>query len=314
VQEKDRAAATPSRRDTGGDTQPAQGAPAGKPTEVILYGYSEAYQYAAVEFYERVSGGVIYEDYDRSPAHPKYDQSISRNTSSRPKNIPSEALRLVNKYHGGDHWIKVTFNSAEAAERAIYTSPHTLHGFLVHAAPYRGAGPPDGDKQVLATEEAIRSATASPAAGSSTIVGGTSTTATSATATGLAPITSPTPRRRNLAAFDSITSPTSLGSSATATQAPSEPAPLKLKGAKRAILRPASEALLPATSRWRRTFGGWPIVSFFLGSGGASMMDEVPKREDGTFDWEKADYYWWFFGVIDFYFGSDFCGLKADDE
>jgi hypothetical protein len=70
-----------------------------------------------------------------------------------------EALKLVNKYHGGDHWVKVTFNSAEAAERAIYTSPHTLQGFLVHAAPYRGTGPPDGDKPVLATEEAIRSAT-----------------------------------------------------------------------------------------------------------------------------------------------------------
>jgi hypothetical protein len=43
-------------------------------------------------------------------------------------------------------------------------------------------------------------------------------------------------------------------------------------------------------------------------------MDEVPKKEDGSFDWDKADYYWWFFGAIDYYLGSDFCGLKADEE
>ena len=165
--------------------QTTQLAPAGVPTEVILYGFPPLYQYSAIEFYERVSEGNIYEDYDRYPPNSRYDLSISRSALSRSSKMPPEALKKVNRYHGGDHWIKVTFDSAEAAERACYYSPHTLNGHIIYAERYRGVGP-SVDQAIPATEEALHSVTASPSQKSTSTVaprqGASSSTVTSATA------------------------------------------------------------------------------------------------------------------------------------
>src|ERR1700760_1003462 len=47
------------------DSSHSQSTATGVPTECILYGFPEVYQYSAIEFYERISLGTIYEDYDR---------------------------------------------------------------------------------------------------------------------------------------------------------------------------------------------------------------------------------------------------------
>ena len=53
-----------------------------EPTEVVLYGYGADVQYAAIEFYERVSGGHVYEDYDRFPPTSRYSLNLSHTQAS----------------------------------------------------------------------------------------------------------------------------------------------------------------------------------------------------------------------------------------
>lgn len=122
-----------------------------EPTQVILYGYSPKTLWAAVSFYETVSSGIICEDYEREPP-PEH-----RNRVGLTSNVSSRALTkaekvLVRQYHGGHCWIKVTFDSTEAAERAICSSPHLLQGHWVYAEPFRGIGP-EVDEPILMREE-----------------------------------------------------------------------------------------------------------------------------------------------------------------
>jgi hypothetical protein len=278
--------------------------PAGVPTEIILYGYAEPYQWAAIEFYERVSQGVIYEDYEREPSNTKYDLSLARSTTTRSR-IPSDALRKVSRYHGGEHWIKVTFNSAEAADRACYASPHKLNGHLVYAERYRGTGPAQ-DAAIPATEEALRSVASSPLATTGSATAPVATTTTPANAASSATLSTDTLN---------IGGPSASGTSA-ATLDSAAVRGLRVRGAKRAVLLPADKALLPATSLWQRTFGSWPLVGFLFG-GGAShefIGNEVPRKDDGTFDWDKASMYWQFWATLDHYiFFANFLGLKGED-
>jgi hypothetical protein len=285
------------------------GSTAGVATEVILYGFAEAYQYAAIEFFERVSHGIIYEDYDRTAPNPRYDQSLSRSAIARAHKIPQEALKKVNKFHGGAHWIKVTFDSAEAADKACFASPHKINGYLVYAERYRGTGP-SADVAIPATDEAMRGLSLSPSQNStsSTMLSsgnGESSTSTASSATATQP------------ASQSVTSPSSntLTSTATTSALASPGKTPLLRGAKRVVLLPAEKAVLPATSRWQRTFGAWPLLGFFFGSSSNDMIgDQVPLKDDGEFDWEKASLYWKFWALLDFYiFFANFLGLKGDD-
>jgi hypothetical protein len=278
--------------------------PAGAPTEVILYGYAEPYQWAAIEFYERVSQGVIYEDYEREPSNTKYDLSLARSTTTRSR-IPSDALRKVSRYHGGEHWIKVTFNSSQAADRACYASPHKLNGHLVYAERYRGTGPAE-DAAIPATEEALRSVASSPLATTGTATAGVSATPA---ATGTSATLSTETLDSGPAAW-----PSDAGTS-TATLDSAAVRGLRVRGAKRAVLLPADKALLPAASLWQRTFGSWPVVGFLFGGASHEFIgSEVPRKDDGTFDWDKASMYWQFWATLDYYiFFANFLGLKGED-
>jgi hypothetical protein len=313
---------------SGTDTnaQPQQTTPAGQPTEVILYGFPPAFQYAAIEFYERLSQGVILEDYDRYPTHTKYDLSLSMRRSRGPTKLSKEALLKKNHYHGGEHWIKVTFDSAEAAERACYYAPHTIKGYLIYAEPYRGVGPLT-DEAILATPQAMESAKASPSQRSSAtlqrMTPSMSETATSATATAtgtqpdLNPPATPTPRSRstmNLSALrpGTQTALSAPGGTSTALLNSPEKTP-RIRGAKRAVLHPAEKALLPASSRWQRLFAHLPLVGLLFASGSDIIGDHVPTDASGNFDKSKASLYWLFWFWIDWLFWSDFCGLKGED-
>ncbi|KAL8963953.1 MAG: hypothetical protein Q9183_004819 [Haloplaca sp. 2 TL-2023] len=108
-----------------------------EPVQVMLYGFSHPTQWAAVSFYERASGGMICEDYDR---HPPAEARRIPTTFSSPGFGSRRALTTAEKklsmsYKGGNSWIKVTFDSADAADRACQSSPHLIQGHWTFARP-----------------------------------------------------------------------------------------------------------------------------------------------------------------------------------
>lgn len=135
---------------------------------MILYGYGTESQWAAIDFFEKVSNGIIYEEYDREPYNPKFNYAFAPNRSSHLRALSRAALSRVNQFVGGDHWIKVTFDSAEAAERACHYSPHNIQGYTVYAEAYRGTGPQGGDRALHAQIGGAISLMSSPQTGPST--------------------------------------------------------------------------------------------------------------------------------------------------
>lgn len=319
----------------------SQNSGAKEPKEVILYGYGHDAQWAAIAHFEAVSNGLIYEEYDREPWNAKAGISFSGFNASRASSMRSlnkSHLQRLNQYVGGDHWIKVTFDSAEAAERACHYSPHTLQGYTVFAEPYRGTGPTGGDKPIPASVGGIMSQTASPNTLSSGTLGGggnSSTTASSATATASIPASLPrsttAPVMRTLGAFPEDNTaqplapiPQSQPGSATVVQTSSRTitttalhprsarAVLRLKGTnvKPAVFLPQEKAFLPARSRWQATIGSLPIIGWVFGSGQGIIGEQIPRKEDGSFDAKAASLYWRVWHATDQCFGTDFCGLR----
>ncbi|KAJ4988780.1 hypothetical protein SVAN01_05757 [Stagonosporopsis vannaccii] len=303
-----------------------------EPKEVILYGYGSEVQWAAIDFYEKVSNGIIYEEYDREPYNPKFNYAFGTQRSSHLRTLSRAALSRVNQFVGGDHWIKVTFDSAEAAERACHYSPHNIQGYTVFAEAYRGTGPQGGDRALHAQIGGAISLLSSPQTGASSTIPDTSTTASSATATtGPAPIT--LPRSTTMPLFPSGSFPmddtpldrTSPAPAAVARQSQTQTmttsaqlaptsrrATLRLKGAnvKPAVFLPQEKAFLPAPPRWQQTFGSLPIIGWVIGSGQGIIGDQVPRKEDGSFDANTASLYWRTWYSIDSCLGTDFCGVR----
>ncbi|KAI9731181.1 MAG: hypothetical protein M1834_005374 [Cirrosporium novae-zelandiae] len=114
-----------------------------EPTEVILYGYGSDEAYAAIDKYERISNGIICEDYPRNPPfqYQKFKYAYNADGGMRPRPLTLAEKKKANVYAGGKHWVKVTFESAEAADTAVWYSPQTIQGHSVYAQLYRGIGP-----------------------------------------------------------------------------------------------------------------------------------------------------------------------------
>ena len=114
-----------------------------EPTQAILYGFYSTTQWAAIDWYEKVSGGLICEDYERQPPieRKKYPNFRSSRAYVHPRSLTQAERKMAFNYRGGECWIKVTFDSAEAAERAIYYSPHLIQGHWVYAEAFNGHGP-----------------------------------------------------------------------------------------------------------------------------------------------------------------------------
>jgi hypothetical protein len=313
---------------------------ASSPKEVLLYGYGPDLQWSAVSAYEKISSGLIYEEYDREPYNPKYGGfSFSASRTSHYRNLDKSALRKVNEYVGGNHWIKVTFDSAEAAERACHYSPKVIQGYTVYAEMYRGMGPQGGDKAIRADADG-NSQIASPGTLSSGTVGArgvsqSSATASSATAAASQPSLLPRsitePLFRASGAFPShvddmpveplqqleehqALDPNTIPAHTitTALNPRSGRATLRLKGAniKPAVFLPQEKAFLPAKPRWQQTFGSLPIIGWVIGSGQGIIGDHVPRKENGSFDLTSASLYWRVWYMVDNCFGSDFCGVR----
>lgn len=330
-------ASAPSLVESGGllGTSYNGGAPANiiakEPKEVILYGYGSDVQWAAIDYFEKVSNGIIYEEYDREPYNPKFNYAFGTQRTSHYQSLSKADLSRVNQFVGGDHWIKVTFDSAEAAERACHYSPKNIQGYTVFAEAYRGTGPQGGDRALRAQVGGAISLLSSPTASST--VPDTSTTASSATAT-ISHAPTKLPQFTTMPLFPSGSFPMDDGPLESAPPAPtllarqnqtqtqaqtsarlaptSQRATLRLKGAnvKPAVFLPQEKAFLPAPPRWQQTFGSLPIIGWVIGSGQGIIGDQVPRKEDGSFDADTASLYWRMWYSVDSCLGTDFCGVR----
>jgi hypothetical protein len=299
---------------------------------VLLYGFGEDLQWAAIDFYERVSNGLVLEDYDRQPPGQRYDSSLSLGRAAAQNSLSKAAMRKRNKYAGGNHWIKVTFDSRQAAELAIASGPHVIKGYLVYAEPYQSRGP-QRDEPVLATQAGAQvTSDVLPATFSTDNMNlspdGSPSTLSSTTATA---ISGPVGSRSSKSRFGFNDSPTNSDStvrgivayqasrplaqpvfapksSTTAFQKSSQGQPqarrARIEGTTPAIVLPADMALAPKQPQ--------PSWSSWIGAG-EIIGSALPRTEDGSFDWNRASLYWRIFFYIDMLFGTDFCGLKADE-
>ncbi|CAI7575620.1 unnamed protein product [Penicillium pancosmium] len=112
-------------------------------TECILRGYkAKDSEWKVIDKYERISQGMICEDYPRSDPNSavQYGQLFSGDVVIR-ANLSADANRKSKRYDGGYHWIKVTFDSTGAADRACFYSPQEIDGHLVFCELYHGHGP-----------------------------------------------------------------------------------------------------------------------------------------------------------------------------
>lgn len=279
-----------------------------EPTEILIYGFGVELQWAAIEFYENVSNGVILEDYERQPPGHRQDMSRTSLRAAAQRGLSKTALRRKNTFHGGNHWIKVTFDSPEGADLACSRSPHLVRGHLVYAEPYRGIGP-SKDAPIFAsgggaqiTEDTLpKTFSKIPASHESPT---SSETISSATVGGA----SKPPPRMNIfdapaEAFASSSS-TALDRQRSDSNAQLQLRPARIQGATRAVLLPAEQALLPKQTgqSWASWIGGSEIFGSTL-----------PRLADGSFDYERANVYWRLIFTLDRLFGWDLCGLKADE-
>ncbi|KAK4177044.1 hypothetical protein QBC36DRAFT_327979 [Triangularia setosa] len=301
-----------------------------EPTEVILRGYrSSQQQYAAINHYEQLAGRIC-EDYSRDPPieSRRYKSELRDPAFARRKALTTAERAKVNKADSGLHWVKVTFESAEAAEAAIYASPQTILGHLVYAEPYTGLPPPrdeavpdpsttagfgiqrtnSGRRQSHQQQSQPRAGTAAasgfnpawlnPDSFDSTVSQTSSFTADTGTAASTDLDTFPLSRTitpPNPFAFDNLV--------AEQTQQPNTNTDefcQRIPEVRKAKLLPMEQALLPAPSVAQRVANYIPIISWF---NGAMIGTQVPRTELGEFDWAAASLYWKFLWWLDFLFG-----------
>ena len=309
---------------------------AAEPTAVKLFGYSPETQYAAIEYYERVSGGMVCEDYERRPVPRTGRFGLGGTlTGSLPRRRPltTAEQRAASVYVGGRCWIRVTFDSRAAADRAMATSPHILHGHWVFAQLYHGQGPAhdepvpqiNGSLEPPDISEGSHSHAAptavqdpGPRLGMSSGFGvpspSTSTSDTLQSSSTLNPDRdsqrSPPPEP---AAVATSISPAPSGGVVPAGGAVAPPAQVRQRNFSHfpdtpaTQLHDASEALLPSPS-WT----DW-ILSTLGQSGffpGDVLGSTVPRKEDGDFDWDASSFYWRICYWLDTNLGTDLCGLK----
>ena len=308
------------------------------PTEVMLWGFGDGQQYAAIARFEEISGGLIYEEYERQPSEGRYNINFSASRPADYSKLSTAQIAKINEYVGGDHWIKVTFDSAEAADRAIeWGNGHIISGHEVRAAYwYPGMKPIDGDLPIPAGSSATL--VSSPNTVSSATLPGSasqsSATASSATATATAPTSiqqrSSRPRPGDLHYIlnddTPLRTPQTLAQPATAAtgQPLAQTSSSQLRATDQSTLRFKSTAkytvkvgrfqdskvFLPTRPKWQQTLSQLPVIGWAVGTGNGLIGDQVPRDADGRFDHKNASLYWRAWYAIDACFGTDFCGVK----
>jgi len=305
-----------------------------EPTEVILRGYKSSHQYAALKQYEQIAGRIC-EDYPRDPPldQRRYKADLRDPASLRRRAMTAEEKSKALKFAGGNHWIKITFESAEAAESAIFASPQTILGHLVYAELYRGI-PPTADEAVPAniSDRTVKrdkptSQTLSPSStsfrprvdsrSSSTLPRSFTTPSMSQIGRGTNSFSPESTSSSHT--LDSATLSTVTASSATVTE-PTQTGQeqeqesaycRKIPTARRMQLLPAEQALLPQQSYSQQLMSKIPLINWFSSD---FIGNQVPKTESGEFDWAKASLYWKFMMWLDSITGwLDIAGNDKDD-
>ena len=305
-----------------------------QPTEIILRGFrSSQQQYAAINQYEQLAGRIC-EDYPREPPveSRRYKSELRDPAFTRRRALTTEERAKVNRADSGEHWVKVTFESAEAADAAIFASPQTVLGHLVYAEPYHGI-PPSRDEAVpdpstmgnfpgggalhrtpFGQHTRTRSSFASGAPQpmdwsppqSQTSSSLTADTTTVGSTAGTSTISSSTVTGR----------PVTTGGNGTippATETRDDEFCRAIPTVRKVKLLPMEQALLPAPSFTQRIANHVPFLRWF---NGAMIGSEVPRTELGEFDWNKASLYWKLMWWLDFLlglFGGEIRDVEKDD-
>lgn len=305
------------------------------PSEVILRGYkSHSQQYAAINHYEQLAGRIC-EDYSRDPPveNRRYKSELRDPAFTRRRALTAEERSKVNRVDGGEHWVKVTFESVQAAEAAISTSPQTILGYLVYAEPYHGIPPsrdepvPDSTTAALG-DELPRSWRRTGTGGNRTagelrpsfttsslpreIIAGDMDTSPSQSQTSSRTVESGTVNTLN-----TMTSSTATVTGQDATQGltsdPNSDYCRRIPTARKIRFMPAEQALMPQQSYTQRALNHIPFLKWFSGS---MIGNEVPRTDLGEFDWDKASLYWKFIWWLDStfrLFGGEILNADKDD-
>ncbi|CZT08154.1 uncharacterized protein RCO7_09320 [Rhynchosporium graminicola] len=306
-----------------------------EPTEVILRGFDSTQQYAVIREYERLAGRIC-EDYPRDAPieQRRFKTDLRDQASLRKKPLTAEEKAKALKFAGGEHWIKVTFESADAAEIAVESSPQTIMGHLVYAELYRGV-PPTADEPVPIGGAARGPGGSKFQAQSVGVMSGLNMGSARRPSSTLP--RSFTPAMRELRRGDSSISPpgsssssqtidtgtiASTTSSATVTgirtkqQQQAEESPedqlycRKIPTARRIQLLPADQALQASLSWQRRMLNQVPWISSLTSD---VFGSSVPRDEQGEFDRKNATWYWIIMAFIDSLLGG-LLGIVKDNS
>ena len=322
-----------------------------EPKTVILYGHTPETRYDALNFYETVSGGLILEDYDRTPPADalRLGLSLLHGTPVKRHALTPAERHAAAEYAGGNCWIKVTFASHAAADRALATSPHVLHGHWVYASPWTGKGP-DVDEPIP-----VEKGDNEPGA----LRGPQPPSARAATMTGFGPVR---PSRTGSQQNNTLPSnyrppwnwsPNSAESSNTLESSdtllgPQAQTLLEASG-RREEAHVATSSLVRAGANGAatgaevsterdlrsRTFKFFPEKANELRDASDALLPSpswverligslrqsglfpkdvigstVPRLEDGSFDWNAASFYWRMCHWLDSFLGTDICGMR----
>ncbi|KAI0384387.1 hypothetical protein F5Y04DRAFT_248234 [Hypomontagnella monticulosa] len=288
-----------------------------EPTEVILRGYaSPSQQYAAINHYEQLAGRIC-EDYSREPPIEarRYKSDLRDPALTRRQPLSPSERAKVSRVASGEHWVKITFESVEAADAAMSVSPQKILGHLVYAELYHGL-PPKEDAAVLDVvgdsgmvdpfrPTSMRSAPRRPSRGR---FDGNSTLPKSLSTPALERVTQQNDSPGSQSSTQTMD--TATASTATVTGAtPDLPQNAEqadgiycrmIPEARRVRLLPADQALAPQPTLQQKLLLWIPLIGWF---GGSMIGNEVPRNDVGEFDFNRASLYWQLMYYLDLWFG-----------
>ncbi|KAI1436959.1 hypothetical protein GGR50DRAFT_157066 [Xylaria sp. CBS 124048] len=299
-----------------------------EPVEIILRGYaSPSQQYAAINHYEQLAGRIC-EDYSREPPIEarRYKSDLRDPALTRRQPLTRAEREKVNRIASGQHWIKVTFESQEAASAALFASPQKILGHLVYAEQYRSM-PPMENAAIVDVRDTIVFDDDHQSNSSPDLPKPPSRHRNGAIHAPSGPFRlrmgrgSPPESQASTQTLDtatvSVSSSTTM-STATVTgvevksnENKPEPelntAPVtervggrrRIHTAKKAVLLPADAALKKGPTLTESLLAFIPLLGWFSG---AMIGNEVPRNEVGEFDMNRASLYWKIMYWLDYWF------------
>ncbi|KAI2632849.1 hypothetical protein GGS21DRAFT_144746 [Xylaria nigripes] len=295
-----------------------------EPVEVILRGYaSPSQQYAAINHYEQLAGRIC-EDYSREPPLEarRYKSDLRDSALTRRQPLTRAEREKVNKIAGGQHWIKVTFESKEAAGAALFASPQKIMGHLVYVELYRNSPPkenaaiPDvGDSGMFDDGGRRTNSFRDHSGRPSRQRNGANQASSTRLFRNHTSRSSPPSSQASTQTLDTTTVSATSTTMSTATvtgldckfinneHEPEENGmPIRsrrIPEARRVQLLPADAALKKGPTLTESLLALIPLLGWFSG---AMIGNEVPRTEMGDFDMNRASLYWKIMYWLDYWF------------